>query len=232
MSGEFRFTNDWFANATEGRRRSPRESTSQLWDRLLTPMTPRPRRIIETGVCEGRSAFWFIKNLKPDLYVGVDPWRPDRRFHQEIYDTWRSNFFHNMAVVAGQPMVEESSHLFATTAGETRCVLVDLPSEDYLRDGIDSDFPGQVFDLAYADGEHSSLGAITDFIMLWRKLAPGGILIMDDFDRRYHNARPAVHEAVLAFWSIIEHNAHKIPITDATTSYENKRQVWLRKRCN
>ena len=230
-----KFSVMWFIQAHEGRRKSPRESTEQLWNRLLLPMQPRPKRILELGLAEGRSTMWLLQNLKPDLWVGVDPWFPDRRYHKEQFDMWKANFFHNIRTLAeanGVGLVTRDGNKNSIQIGTSHCTQVCRSSQEYLLGEIDKDFPGQPFDMAYVDAAHGALEAMADMIHAWRKLIPGGLMLIDDFDRRWHNARPHCHEAIKAFWTIVEHNAHKLAITDATTGYENKRQVWIRKRCN
>ncbi len=224
------FAVNWFINATEGRRRHPRESTEQLWNRVLEPMQPRPTRICETGVCESRSALWFMQHLQPELYVGIDPWIPDRRWHAQQYVEWKANCWHNLETFSGAPLQEQSANAYRTQAGPTDCWIITEPSDIYLRTNIDKFFPGQPFDLVYVDGGHDTLCAMLDMILLWKKLQVGGLMIVDDTDRRWHNARPSVLEATKAFWNLIEHCGKRLCITDATKGDElNKRQWWIRK---
>lgn len=217
----------WFVCDTEGHRRSKRESTEQLWNRLLLPMQPRPTRILETGQWEGASGMWMLANLDPDLWVGIDPWIPDRRWHKERYQEARGHFFHNFNTLLGtEPTTRYSGatlHSWAGTLGENPSGVfqVEQSSQDYLRHGIDDDFPGQPFDLAYIDAAHSAYEAMMDMMLAWRKLRAGGLMIIDDLNRRYHNGRCCVYEAARGFFETVEWNCNHV--------FENKRQLWIRK---
>lgn len=225
-----RYSVNWFIQAHEGRRKSPRESTEQLWNRCLKTLEPRPTRILELGQCEGRSGLWLLQNLQPQLFVGIDPWVPDRRWHREQFDAWKANYFHNLQTFVGDEFHEDEPLKFSMRSRTTNVHQICKSSQDYLRWEIDTDFPGQPFDMVYVDAAHDAIGAMTDMVLAWRKLAPGGIMLIDDMDRRWHNARPAVLEAARAFWTIVEWCAWQIPLTDATTGHANKRQMWIRKR--
>ena len=221
------YTNDWFIRTVEGRHNNPRESTEQLFTRLLLPMGPR-KRILETGVCEGRSFFWFIKNFAPDVIVGVDPWIPIRRGEEPIYTAWRQNFFHNFKSYMGCPLTEFEKNKFTSAFESIDCTLAMIPSREYLQrhlhlqlDTESQENPFR-FDLIYVDGDHSSRGALRDMVLGWDVLAKDGLMVVDDFDRRWLHGRPAVHEAILAFWTVIESEAEKV--------YEGRRQVWFKKR--
>lgn len=217
----------WFVCDHEGRRKSKRESTEQLWNRVLLTLNPRPTRILETGQWEGASGLWSLHNLKPELWVGIDPWHPDRRWHKERYEQARSNFFHNFNTYIGTvgtayPGDNRKTVWHGDKDGTKNVHQIAISSQDYLRDGIDADFPGQPFDMAYIDAAHSAIEAMSDMLLAWRKLAAGGLMIIDDMNRRYHNARPAVYEAAWAWWNCCEWNADKV--------FENRRQFWIRKR--
>lgn len=216
----------WFVCDHEGRRKSPRESTEQLWNRLLKTIEPRPTRILELGCWEGASALWTLHNLKPELWVGVDPWIPDRRYHADRYQEARSHFFHNVSTYIGhdplKPIDRDARDRKHHWFSEKRDVWqIEISSQDYLRHGIDEDFPGQPFDMAYVDAAHSSYEAMLDMMLAWRKLRGGGLMIIDDLNRRHHNGRCAVYEAARGFFETVEWNCNHV--------FENKRQLWIRK---
>lgn len=216
----------WFVCDTEGHRKSKRESTEQLWNRLLKTIQPKPTRICELGSWEGASGLWLLHNLKPELFVSVDPWKPDRRWHGERYVEARSHFFHNFSSYIGSvgtayPGDNRKTIWHGEKEGTKNVHQISISSQDYLMEGIDRDFPGQPFDCIYIDAAHSSIEAMTDMVLSWRKLAAGGIMLIDDMNRRYHNGRQAVFEAARAFQSIVDWNSEHV--------FENKRQLWIRK---
>jgi predicted O-methyltransferase YrrM len=71
---------------------------------------------------------------------------------------------------------------------------------------------GETFDLIYIDGSHAALDVMTDAVLCWRLLAPGGLMIFDDY--RDFESRPAID----AFVSLV----------DATVA-DVASQVFLRK---
>jgi len=221
----------WFVCDHEGHRKSKRESTEQLWNRMLLPLQPRPTKILELGNWESASALWTLHNLKPELWVGVDPWIPDRRWHKDRYEEARSHFFHNVSTYLGSEPAMPSFEGARSSSGraikhvwrsENRAAYqIEISSQDYLRHGIDEDFPGQPFDCAYIDAAHSAYEAMLDMMLAWRKLRGGGLMIIDDLNRRYHNGRCCVYEAARGFFETVEWNC--------THVFENKRQLWIRK---
>lgn len=210
----------WFVCDHQGHRKSKRESTEQLWNRVLKPLQPRPTRILELGSWEGASGLWTLHHLKPELWVSVDPWKPDRRWHGERYEEAKSHFFHNISTYLGvSPEFCDGGKKAAW--GNKEVFQIQESSQTYLATGINEDFPGQPFDMCYIDAAHSSIEALTDMVLAWRKLAPGGLMLIDDMNRRYHNGRQAVFEAARAWQSVCDWCSEHV--------FENKRQLWIRK---
>ena len=228
---ELRRSNAWFECDRVGKHRKRIESTKELWTRVLLPQRAKLRNVIEIGLCEAASTIWLMENFRPDQWVGIDPWRPGRKHHAEMFKTYEQNFWHNISVSgainiggASKPNYGQidSNHERYFTFGATNCKVAKSSSHDYLRGPIDDDFNDHSVDLLIVDGDHSAVGCLTDLVLGWRKLKPGGLIVLDDFDRRWHNARPNVHEAVLAFWNCFEHLAIK--------EVETKKHVVIRRK--
>ena len=219
---ELRRSNRWFEADTEGKRRRRIESKKELFERILLPRKKNLRAICETGLCEGASTIWLMENIKPDRWVGIDPWKPGRKHHVGMFETYEANFWHNINACGATVSPDHRGN--AVFGWEpTFCRVVKASSHDYLRTGVDMDYGiGVCFDLVLVDGDHSAPGTLIDMVLGWRKLKPGGLMIVDDFDRRWHNARPNVHEAVLAFWNCFEHLAVK--------EVETKKHVVIRRK--
>ena len=226
---DYRWSNDWFQNTRYGKRGTlAKESTQQLFERLLVPMAQAGgcRRILELGLAEGRSSIWFMENLMPELWVGIDAWQWGRQNMKEYVQKQEKNFWHNMRELAAAQGGTPGALNFPSVnfawwdIGNTKCQTWKKLSQQWLIEDADDHF--DTFDLIYLDGDHTGPGTILDAVLCWRKLAIGGIMIFDDFDRRWHNARPCTHEAVLAFWSCHEHFAEKV--------FENRFQFWIRKK--
>lgn len=229
---DYRFTNSWFVNNRFGKRGTiPKESTQQVFERLLIPEASRGgcRRILEIGLSEGRSSIWMLSNLKPDLWVGIDAWQWGRQTQMEYVKQQEKNFWHNLREAGCVGDMEDTDSAVSCPAesfthGSTACyVCKGLSQNVLLNNEFDTQFANP-FDCIYLDGDHTGPGTILDAVLCWRKLAVGGLMIFDDFDRRWHNARPCTHEAVLAFWMTHEHFCEKV--------FENRFQFWVRKTAN
>lgn len=222
----FRFSNDWFTTTLASRGRGTRESTRQLYERTMLPMARQFRTILELGICEGRSAMWIWDNIRPDLWVGVDPWFPDRLRHNPLYATWRQNFWHNVEIAGAENLtVPEDVGGRITTEfryATTRCLMAEWPSAEYLKYPVGVDLPKQQFDLCIVDADHHGAEAMTDMVLCWPLLKRGGIMIIDDYNRRWLHGRAHVREAATGFCMAFEERIEKI--------LEEPRQLWLRKR--
>jgi hypothetical protein len=224
MTAELRRTNDWFEHDWYGKRRHKIESTKELFEQVLLPQSKHIHNVLEVGLCEAASSIWMLQNLKPQKWVGIDPWRPGRKHHVETSRIHEENFWHNMQVSGAT-----CGHLLALgntqmdfAFGETRCKVAKASSHDYLRSAIDLDFDDHTVDCYVVDGDHSSQGCLTDLVLGWRKLRPGGYIMLDDFDRRWHQGRAHVHEGVLAFWMAFEHLCEKV--------FESRKHVVFRRK--
>jgi cephalosporin hydroxylase len=215
MTVELRYSNSWFEHSVFGKRNTRRESTRELFERVLLPVKDKLRTVIEIGLSEGRSSLWLFEHIQPDRWLGIDPWRAGRRHHVKPVEQSEKNFWHNLtasgAACENAPINGELSRDFAF--GKTVCRVAKATSQDYLRHAVDEFYPDHSVMLLCIDGDHSSQGTLTDLVLGWRKLKPGGYITVDDFDRRWHQARPNVHEAVLAFWQAYEHLCEKVSET-------------------
>lgn len=229
MTAELRRTNDWFEHDWYGKRRHKIESTKELFEQVLLPRAEHIHNILEVGLCEGASSIWMLQNLKPQKWVGIDPWRPGRKHHVEMTRIQEENFWHNMGVVAAPLVIDgrdvptpHHSRGGSFYVGSTLCKVAKASSHDYLRSAIDLDLDDHTVDVYVVDGDHSSQGCLTDLVLGWRKLRPGGYIMLDDFDRRWHQGRAHVHEGVLAFWMAFEHLCEKV--------FESRKHVVFRRK--
>lgn len=223
---DYRFTTEWFTLAKYGKRLTiPKESTKQRYERLLMPLAGKVEHLLEIGVCEGQSTVWLLENLKPKKWVGIDPWQAGRQKDWPMHAKHEENFWHNMEVAArnGFPSAAvKPNKEYRFRISDTVCEAIKARSQDYLRADVDVYYPGQPFDLIIVDGDHTGPATMLDAVLCWRKLAIGGLMIFDDFDRRWHNARACAHEAILGFWMAHEHFCDKV--------FEDRWQFWVRKK--
>jgi hypothetical protein len=154
------FTSDWFTSSARDKRMVIPTFTSVLGDgSWLTHVAPRLANIrsvrwLEVGSHEGRSALWTAANLlRGDAarIVCVDPWLVG----------WN----------------DQAGLLFdRNTEDDARIIKLRGRSVDVLPLLRDRSFHG-----AYVDGLHDADSVLHDARKASRLLAPGGIVIFDDY---------------------------------------------------
>ncbi len=188
------FQHYWFAHLT-----------AKLWSRFVVPRfkaNAGPLNYIETGVADGMSMLFALENFgRPGgIFVGVDPFWNSRGWHEG------EGLAHEQRAVANLSKwfdieverSQDNNYYFSRNKVrpdtrfpdcELRCEssLVYLPREQ------------RQFDIAYVDANHEAPAALTDMINCWRILKLGGVMIVDDAERRYRGGMPAVAVALDAF---------------------------------
>lgn len=122
-----------------------------------------PNTYIEVGVFEGNNTFWVADQLTPynpnlkiyaiDPHVGSNDMSEDPR---EVH----ANFVHNL---------NECKH--------KNVEYIRKYSEDGLIDLINK---GVKAELIYIDGDHRAAGVLTDLVLAYKLLVPGGVMLCDD----------------------------------------------------
>jgi predicted O-methyltransferase YrrM len=154
MKHHTHFSADWFTGHAEH------------WLRLLGHLRDRPVRALEIGSYEGRSACWLLDNLlvHPESKLWcVDPWDgTDPCLEHKTTDA--EDLFDGNVRFYGERVlkVRKTSLEFLTTT------LAVNPARG-------------LFDLVFVDGDHEGYSALTDLVLSWPLLAPGGTLAFDDY---------------------------------------------------
>lgn len=116
----------------------------------LVPLKGSPLKYLEIGVFEGRSLCWMAENVL---------------CHPDSIgigiDTWQKpdefeRAKHNCGQHANLKITRSSMTLEA------------------------GNFPADYFDVIYIDGDHLAIPVMTDTVLSWPLLKPGGIMIWDD----------------------------------------------------
>jgi len=154
-SMSYRFSFDWFSH----------NSNNFL---AVKNILPARKCILEIGSFEGRSTVWLTKNLLKDggNIVCVDTWTGGQE-HKVIgmdMSAVEARFDHNIAVLqAEEPnkkVIKKKGRSAYEVAG-----MIEWPA----------------FDFIYVDGGHEATDVLTDAIMCWQVLKPGGVMIFDDY---------------------------------------------------
>jgi predicted O-methyltransferase YrrM len=128
---------------------------ASVWLEHLKPLQGRPGvRALEIGSFEGRSAIWFLENILTEdsaRITCVDT------FPEESYE---ERFDRNIQATGVAHKVEKIT-------GYSQIALRQLPIGSY--------------DFAYVDGCHQATCVISDAVLSFELLKPGGILIFDDY---------------------------------------------------
>jgi len=123
------------------------------WGRHLGSLKGRPANALELGSYEGRSACWFLENILTHEESRIVC--VDSWVHGEI----ERRFLDNMHEVVPRP----------------KHVMVKGNTHAYLRTATGS------FDFIYIDADHQAKAVLSDAILSWPLLKPGGVLIFDDY---------------------------------------------------
>ena len=159
---------------------------------LAREFAGRPIMYVEIGCWEGDSARWVAENVltHPDSHgFGIDPWEPLRR---------------------GGGRVAHSSTEMDERYHAAREKLEAFPrwqwirgrSQDVLRDWR------VPIDLLYIDGVHEAPYVLQDFVLAWKFLTVGAIVIFDDYGkgkrREWAHVPEAIEAIKIAFAGLVE----------------------------
>lgn len=133
------------------------------WNGILGHLRDQPIQCLEIGSYEGRSATWLAENIltHPDSRIYcIDPWMSMENFPFD-YVCAEARFDHNKSVCQNGDRIIKMRGTLATL------------HQDYLPDNLD---------FIYIDGSHEARDVMTDFVLAFPLLKPGGILIFDDYN--------------------------------------------------
>lgn len=161
------FTTNWFDI-----------SVKPIWEQLIPPLNPR--RILEIGSYEGRSACWLIETLA----------NPGQHLDIHCVDSWAGGIEHQEGGIAAANMneVEErfARNIRALTKakreqGMTLGVAAHKGLSWQVLPKLLSEGLTSYFDFIYIDGSHQAPDVLTDAVLAFHLLRIGGILCFDDY---------------------------------------------------
>ncbi len=149
------FTNDWFG--ATGR---------YIWDKILPQL--EPKRILEIGSYEGRSACFLIEKLSGPLeFHCVDTWEGSTEHKRINMSLVKRRFDGNTKAAIANSKNEVN---LKTHVGRSDTILSQMQVEykDY-------------FDFIYIDGSHVAADVLCDAVLAFRLLRSGGVMCFDDY---------------------------------------------------
>lgn len=138
-----------------------------MWRRVLSPLRDEPLRILEIGSWEGRSAVFFLNFFPRATITCVDTFGGSAEEHY---------VYAQLAAQLSQAEARFDRNLAPFGARVTKIKNHSVAALARL------DAENRRFDLAYIDGGHRRDDVMADSLGVWRLLAPGGIVIWDDYE--------------------------------------------------
>lgn len=155
-SAKYKFTNTWFDN-----------SARSNWEHIIPQL--RPNRVLEIGSYEGASACWLIEALGR---LGLD---------LICIDTWSGGAEHaNVDMLAVEMRFISNVRAASEGMDKVRVTRMKERSETALARLICED-PRPLFDFIYVDGSHQSQDVLSDAVLAFKLLRPGGVMAFDDY---------------------------------------------------
>lgn len=158
------FSTDWF------------EANAQHWPLMFRWLHWEPRSILEIGCFEGAATCWMREYFGKVNISVIDTFEgsPDHTVEQRT--GLRARFDANVRCV--QEYLGDQPFTFwpAVMAEPSRIALPKLV-EHANRDPLT-----RPFDFIYLDGSHEAPDVLSDLVLSWELLSPGGLLVCDDFE--------------------------------------------------
>jgi len=127
------------------------------WRTWLGHLIDLPCLGLEVGVFEGRSSVWFLENIcthSESVLQAIDPW-PEKSAA-------------NRACIEADARHRDAYQFWGQKSEPLMARWGSCPD-------------GGIYDFVYLDGAKEAARSLEQSVLAWRLLAPGGILIWDDY---------------------------------------------------
>jgi predicted O-methyltransferase YrrM len=168
MSKDYQFSSNWFDQA------------AAHWPQLFRKIGWDPARasvIVEIGSYEGRSTCWMLDNLvrnaETRLYC-IDTFEGSIEHGAGKGQDLHARFVSNITLTGKAAQVQ-------ICVGRSDEMLVRL-----ITQGVRADF-------VYVDGSHQAADVLSDAVLAWKLLKPGGLLVFDDYLWPLYQDRPLMN---------------------------------------
>ena len=158
----YKYTENWFS--------------SQVGiDKIFTLNIENELHILEIGSFEGKSTVWFLDILShPNSTITcIDPWT---KYTQDT-DSFNSYFKEN-ARWDFTSSKDLYLHNIKESGNENKVIIKHGFSHELLPNLITEN---KEYDFIFIDGNHTAAFVLTDALMSWYTLKPGGIMVFDDY---------------------------------------------------
>ncbi len=156
-----------------------------VWKEVLLPLREEINTYLEIGVCEGASMDWAIRNLEITQAFGIDPWVVPRPAMAERVAEQRARAYANL-----QPHMDSGVLTLIQGYSQSTLKMWDVNGPPFSLDRLD---------LIYVDGDHRGREAMEDMVLSWPFLRRGGMMVLDDYNKRWQRGRPWSYEAINGF---------------------------------
>lgn len=156
---EYEFTSDWFTK------------NIPLWEQLKSRL-PEGCNFLEIGSYEGRSTVWIANNFR-------DGSKYDAWTYITCIDTWEGGEEHNsIDMKSVEQRFNKNVAELEATVNKVSIFKIKKTSTDALAELL---YNGSMFGFIYIDGSHVASDVLTDAVMAWNLLVPGGLMVFDDY---------------------------------------------------
>lgn len=160
------------------------------WDKYLAQFIGKKINIMEIGVYKGDATTWFLKNImtnpdsrivavdtfggSPEYGSTIDFTKIEKKFYENIKKTGRENQVIVMKMYSSQALIN-------------------------LLHTMDMNF-----DIIFIDASHEAKDVLSDNVLAWGLLKPGGVLINDDYkwdklNKNYFRPKIAIDSFISSF---------------------------------
>ncbi len=157
MAQDYEFTTDWISRF------------AGVWKELLARFPPR--RILEIGSYEGRTACFLIDTCAAEREIElhcIDSWAGGIEHDPASMSDVERRFDHNLALARSRAVHPVAFHKHKALSSPAMVQL--------LAQGR-----GESFDLIYVDGSHQASDVLADAVLAFMLLKTGGLMVFDDY---------------------------------------------------